>query len=73
MKLDNLTTRQIELLDLMWSISSLNQLNEWIDSLSLEDAEMAVTLSTMLIYENVDEILESSQDFTQAKQILSQF
>ena len=70
-KIDGINQRQFELLTVMWEIDSLQELEEWISTLDSEDARDAETLSTLLIYEQVDQILERSQDFTQADKILN--
>jgi hypothetical protein len=72
-KIDGINQRQFELLTVMWEIPSLHELEEWISTLDNEDARDAETLSTLLIYEQADQILERSQDFTQANKILSKF
>jgi hypothetical protein len=72
-QISGLTARQQELLDVMWTIPSFLDLELWISSLDYDDARDAQSLSTLLIYEHCDQILEQSQDYTQAKEILSRF
>lgn len=68
-----LTERQTELLTIMWNMPSLMDLERWISSLEPSEARQADALSTLLIYEHCDQVLERSQDYTQAKEILSKF
>ena len=71
--IDGLTPKQQQLLTIMWSIPTTDDLEMWINSLDPEDAVQADVLSTLCIYEYCDQILEKSQDFTQAKEFLSKF
>jgi hypothetical protein len=72
-QITGLTEREQELLIIMWNIPTLPDLERWIQSLDPIEAQIADSLSTLLIYEHCDEILEKSQDFTQAQKILSRF
>ena len=69
--IDGITERQSELLTIMWNIPTLPDLERWINTLDYADARDAETLSMLLIYSNIDQILEGSQDFTQANAILA--
>ena len=68
-----LTERQTELLTIMWNIPTLPDLERRIRSLDPDEARVADSLSTLLIYEHCDQILEQSGDYTQAREILSRF
>jgi hypothetical protein len=72
-QITGLTERQQELLTIMWNMPSLVDLERWIGSLDPSEAQQADSLSTLLIYEHCDQILERSQNFTQAQEILSKF
>ena len=71
--INGLTPKQQHLLSIMWSIPTTDELETWINSLDPEDAVQADVLSTLCIYEYCDQILEKSQNVTQAKELLSKF
>ena len=72
-KIDGITTRQTELLEIMWNISSTDDLAQWITTLDERDARDAGTLSQVLIYEYIDQQLEQNPDFSDAQEVLATF
>ena len=72
-KIDGITTRQTELLEIMWNISSTDDLAQWITTLDECDARDADTLSQVLIYEYIDQQLEKNPDFSDAQEVLATF
>ena len=65
-----LLARQIELLNIMWSISDPEQYDIWKCSLPLEVMNEVDTLETLIILETLD---ASVQDLSDAKNLLSKF
>ena len=53
-RIEGLTTKQVEMLDKLWSFDTTDEVLEWMKSLSDEDFKMAVTLQEMVI----DQLLE---------------
>jgi hypothetical protein len=65
-----LLARQIELLNIMWSINDPEQYDIWKCSLPLDVMNEVDSLETLLILETLDTM---PQDLTDAKNVLSKF
>ena len=48
-RIEGLTTKQVEMLDKLWSFDTTDEVLEWMKSLSEEDFKMAVTLQELVI------------------------
>ena len=72
-RIDNLTPEQVEMLNIMWSIDTYQDYQEWIDNLSYEEAEMADHLQKLLILAAGDSIIEDELDTTEAREYLKKF
>lgn len=68
-KIDGLTKEQCEMLDVMWSIDSIEEFSEWMGSLTTKELVMALSLQELLVYHTMDEI----DDISLAKQYLKKF
>jgi hypothetical protein len=68
--IENLTAYQVEMLDHMWSLDSMEEYEEWYNLLDDEDQQLADSLQQMIILAEVDNLLE---DCTDAKQLLKKF
>ncbi len=55
--LTNLTTEQVEMMEILWSLSDFAEVEAWQSTLSPEELEMSKTLMQLVILETVDEIL----------------
>jgi hypothetical protein len=55
--LTNLTTEQVEMMDILWNLSDFAEVEAWQSTLSPEELEMSETLMQLVILETVDEIL----------------
>jgi len=55
--LTNLTAEQVEMLEILWSFSDLNEVEEFQATLSDQELEMCETLMRLVILEAMDEIL----------------
>lgn len=71
MKLTGMSVKQIELLDAMWSIQDMCDLEEWKQSLDEEDRKQAIVLQELLIILYIDEVVESTEISTEVQQIIS--
>lgn len=69
--LDKLTTEQAEMLEILWSLSELADVEAWQSTLSLEELEMSQTLMRLVIMEAVDDIF--ADDVAQAAHYLKRF
>ena len=67
-KLDNLTEQQVTLLDKMWSIDSVQELDEFYTTLSYSDRCMAKTLEQILIMDLMDE--QWTADLSEANRMI---
>jgi hypothetical protein len=68
--IDNLTEYQVEMLDHMWSLDSMEEYEEWYNLLDDEDQQLADSLQQMIILAEMDNLLEDCED---AKQLLKKF
>ena len=68
--IDNLTEYQVEMLDHMWSLDSMEEYEEWYNLLDDEDQQLADSLQQMIILAEMDNLLDDCED---AKQILNKF
>lgn len=59
----DLTDKQVKMLDKMWSIDSTEELNEWRNTLSIEDRNMSITLMDMIIVDHIDNLIEDDETF----------
>jgi hypothetical protein len=69
-QIENLTEYQVEMLDHMWSLDSLEEYEEWYNLLDDEDQRLADSLQHMIILAEVDNLLENCTD---AKELLKKF
>ena len=69
--LSNLTAEQVEMLDILWSLRELSDVEEWQSTLEPEDREMSNALIRLVILETMDEIITS--DLSDAQEVLQKF
>jgi len=69
--LSNLTDEQVEMLDILWSMTELSEVEEWQSTLSPEDREMSESLIQLIILESMDNLITS--DLTDAQEVLQKF
>ena len=68
--IEGVSKRQKRLLNIMWNIDSSEDYEEWKSGLSEELMNEVDTLETLLMYESIEEELQSFED---AKNVLSKF
>lgn len=74
MEINGLSRRQKQMLDIMWSLDSKEELYEWINSLKSErEQRMAHVLLTMLMLEGIDEFIQEMDSYPEAMEVLSNF
>lgn len=73
MRIEGVTRRQKELLDIMWTIESRTDLDAWLDTLSIKDQRDAVLLLHLLMLEMIDQDLEEDQSYRESNEILQRF
>jgi hypothetical protein len=69
--LENLTPEQVEMLDILWSMTELSEVEEWQETLSEEEREMSESLIRLVILESMDRIITS--DLSDAQEVLKKF
>jgi hypothetical protein len=73
MQIQGLTEEQVEMLDFMWSLDSLEEFEEWKSGLDRREQLLADTLQRMVLMATLDDVLEGVTKFPEAKQLLRQF
>ena len=68
--IEGVTKRQKRLLNIMWDIDSSEDYEEWKSGLSEELMNEVDTLETLLMYETIEQELQTFED---AKRLLSKF
>ena len=69
--LENLTPEQVEMLDILWSMTELSEVEEWQETLSEEEREMSESLIRLVILESMDRVITS--DLSDAQEVLKKF
>jgi hypothetical protein len=69
--INGLTPEEVQMLDMMWSIESVQDMEDWLMSLTREERLMAYRLRMLLIAELIDE--DAVQDLSIAKNYLKKF
>jgi hypothetical protein len=69
--LSNLTQRQVELLDHMWSLEDIEDVEAWQATLDPDERKMSDVLLRMILLELVEEQMVS--DLSAANKVLQQF
>jgi hypothetical protein len=69
--LTNLTAEQVEMLDILWNLTDLSEVEEFQATLSDQEREMSETLIRLIILETIDDIV--CEDLIQAQAVLKQF
>jgi len=69
-QITNLTQDQVDMLDHMWSLETLEQYQDWYNDLEAEDKDMADSLQRLLLLEVADQLVT---DTAQAAAYLERF
>ena len=69
-QIHNLTEYQVEMLDHMWSLETLEEYEEWYNLLDEEDQTLAESLQEMIILAEMDNVMGDCKD---AKEVLKKF
>jgi hypothetical protein len=72
-KLSGLTYEQVEMLDIMWSLDTIDEFFNWYETLDKDDQNTVDTLQRLIILEVADAEWENTKRFPQAKAVLKQF
>lgn len=69
--INGLTPEEVQMLDMMWSIESVEDMEDWVASLNREERLMVYRLRMLLIAEIID--YDNVQDLSVAKNYLKKF
>jgi hypothetical protein len=69
-ELHGLTEHQVELLDIIWNIDSMPEVEEWVATLSDSDQMECHSLIELLAIEILDSQLKFSVKFPEAEQVI---
>lgn len=69
--LTNLTPHQVDLLDHMWGLESIEEVEQWMLTLSARDRVTSQTLMQMVMHEIVEDL--AIEDLSLANEYLQQF
>jgi hypothetical protein len=72
-KLTGLTYEQVEMLDIMWSLDTVDEFFDWYETLTKEEQNICDTLQRLIILEIADAEWENTKKFPLAKQVLKKF
>ena len=61
-QLENLTPRQVEMCNLMWSFETAEECFEWYNLLDKDDQRQAEVLQRLIIQESMEEMLSNASD-----------
>ena len=69
--LTNLTPHQVDLLDQMWSLDNMEEIQEWMSTLSAKDRVLCRTLMQMVMHETIEDLVV--EDLSLAREYLTRF
>ena len=69
--LTNLTAEQVEMLEILWNLTELSEVEQFQSTLSDQEREMSETLIRLIILETIDDIV--CEDLSNARAVLKKF
>lgn len=73
MKIENLTTAQVKMLDFMWyELDSYEDMFDWLDTLNPADRRQAESLQQLILLEAAETLVEQSK-YCEANKIINKF
>jgi hypothetical protein len=70
-QIENLTQDQVDMLDIMWTLDTIEDYFEWYNTLNVSEQKQADTLQRMLVISEIDNLI--TEDLTEAKHFLKDF
>ena len=67
----NLTPHQVDLLDQMWALESIQEVEEWMSTLSAKDRVLSRTLMQIVMQETIEDLVV--EDLSLAREYLTRF
>ena len=72
-ELTGLTARQVEILDILWATDSVEEVLEFIDSLTEKEQLECRSLATLIILEILDQAVNSMSDLPESRLVIEKF
>jgi hypothetical protein len=69
--LTNLTAEQVEMLEILWNLTDLSEVEQYQATLTDSELDLCETLIRLIILETVDDIV--CEDLSQARAVLKKF
>lgn len=69
--INGLTDKQVAMLDIMWSLNSQEEFNDWVSGLEDEECKLAEQLYWLLLIEIAES--DTDEDYTEANEVLKAF
>jgi hypothetical protein len=69
--LNNLTAEQVEMLEILWSLTDLSEVEQFQSTLSDQELDLCETLIRLVVLETVDDIV--CEDLSEAQAVLKKF
>jgi hypothetical protein len=73
LQIDSLTEEQVKLLDKMWTLETIDDLEKWIRTLPPHQVHMVKVLRELLILSMIDEDVEEMSSYPEAAKMLKKF
>ena len=70
-QINGLTDTQVALLDEMWACDTMEELDEFLDTLHPSDRQQAMQLQRMMLIEALDEDMKAMCEFPAARDVLA--
>lgn len=70
LQIDNLTEEQVKLLDKMWTLETIDDLEKWVRTLPPHQVQMVKVLRELLILSIIDEDVEEMSSYSEAAKML---
>ena len=72
-ELTGLTARQVEILDILWATDSVEEVLEFIDSLTEKEQLECRSLATLITLEILDQAVNSMSDWPESRVVIEKF
>lgn len=73
MRIEGLNQKQVEMLNHMWSLDTMEEFDEWTATLNVREAKMADSLQKMILLATLDDHMKQMLSYPDANQLLKQF
>ena len=71
MRIDGLTSQQVQILDELWACDSVEEMQIYLESKTTKEIEEVITLREMIVLSHVDEDVEDMDEYPEAEQMLA--